>query len=177
LKTLARQGTNEKLIQGSVDRTGYLRFNLCKEGATKSVAAHRLVALAFIPNPENKRTVNHKNGNKTDNNVENLEWMTHSENHKHAYDELGRECYMKGRNGKLHHNAKAVKRVCKNTGTVLVYDTLTEAAASGNFCAGHISACCSGTRTSHKGYTWEFATPADFPNPEPRLQQLLDERI
>ena len=51
---------------------------------------HRIVAECFIPNPNNKPCINHKDGNRSNNNVSNLEWVTYSENHKHAYKELGR---------------------------------------------------------------------------------------
>lgn len=63
---------------------GYFRCNLKNEGKRYDFTIHRLVALAFIPNEENKPQINHKNGIKTDNRVENLEWCNQSENVTHA---------------------------------------------------------------------------------------------
>ncbi|HUS94032.1 MAG TPA: NUMOD4 motif-containing HNH endonuclease [Patescibacteria group bacterium] len=74
--TIRAQGTNQ---------TGYKMVGLCINGIESQHRVHRLVASAFIPNPENKSDINHKNGNKNDNSVENLEWMTRGENHRHAY--------------------------------------------------------------------------------------------
>lgn len=64
---------------------GYVRVSLCKDGKTSKQFIHRLVASHFIPNPDNKPQVNHINGDKLTNTAINLEWVTCSENHKHAY--------------------------------------------------------------------------------------------
>ena len=69
-------------------RWGYCVFHLWDKWTSRTWTVHRLVAQAFIPNPENKRTVNHKDWNKLNNNVENLEWSTDSENCKHRFREL-----------------------------------------------------------------------------------------
>ena len=74
------------------DKNGYLRVKLLG----KTCKVHRLVATAFIPNPENKPTVNHINGIKSDNRVDNLEWATYTENTRHAYD-TGLKCGYTGR--------------------------------------------------------------------------------
>lgn len=69
-----------------VDNTGYYQIILRKNKKEKHVRIHRLVALTFIPNPDNLPQVNHIDGNKLNNNVENLEWCTNSENTQHGYD-------------------------------------------------------------------------------------------
>lgn len=79
-----------KILKPSKDKNGYLGLTLCDSGDRYVKAkVHRVVAQAFIPNPENKAEVNHLNGIKWDNRVDNLEWSTRSENHIHARQELG----------------------------------------------------------------------------------------
>lgn len=70
---------------------GYLRVKLYSLNFSKKILVHRLVGVEFIPNPENKPFINHKNGVKWDNRVENLEWCTYSENLLHAYSVLKRK--------------------------------------------------------------------------------------
>ena len=74
----------EKILKTRIEN-GYYSLTLNKGVKQLFICIHRLVAIAFIPNPENKRCVNHLDGNKLNNNVNNLKWSTHSENEKHAY--------------------------------------------------------------------------------------------
>lgn len=76
------QNSYGHILKPEISRNGYERVTLFDR---KKYQVHRLVAIAFIPNPQNKEVVNHKNGVKTDNAVDNLEWNTWSENVSHAY--------------------------------------------------------------------------------------------
>ena len=91
----------ERLIGRSIDRYGYVKRVLSKGGKSHCFTEHRLVAMSFIENPNNKATVNHKNGIKTDNTVENLEWLTSGENTRHAI-----ETGLKDNKGIKHNKCK-----------------------------------------------------------------------
>jgi len=86
----------------------YCKVSLSKGNIKKSFTVHRLVAIAFIPNPLNKITVNHIDGNRHNNHVSNLEWATYNENMQHAYDTgLLENCtYLKGNKGEKHPYSK-----------------------------------------------------------------------
>lgn len=76
-----------KILSPGLDSvTGYYGIKLCKNGVKESFKIHKLVAIAFIENPFGKKYINHINSVRTDNNVSNLEWVTQSENMKHAFN-------------------------------------------------------------------------------------------
>lgn len=76
---------NQRILKKKVTKKGYERLTLSVSGKHKDVGVHRLVAQAFIQNPENKKEVNHIDGNKQNNQISNLEWCTRNENEKHAF--------------------------------------------------------------------------------------------
>lgn len=104
----------EKIMKPQVDSTGYIVFGLRSNKATTKVYLHRIIAEAFIPNPENKLTVNHKNGVKHDNSISNLEWATYKENNIHAFEtglqKKGKEHHLYGKKGINCHNHKKYNR-------------------------------------------------------------------
>ena len=76
--------TTGRILKSCKNRGGYLYVNLCKQGVVSNKRIHRLVAQAFIPNPENKSDINHIDEDKTNNTVTNLEWTTRKENLNHG---------------------------------------------------------------------------------------------
>lgn len=90
----------ERLLSPTLGKEGYLQFGCFSNGVRTMFLLHRLVAIHFIPNPEGKPTVNHKDGNKLNCRKDNLEWSTSSENMQHAYD-TGLKVGTKDKNSKL----------------------------------------------------------------------------
>lgn len=94
-------------------KTGYIYVQFADKGRCRSKKLHRLVAEMFCPNPENKATVNHKNGVKRDNRADNLEWMTHQENMTHAYENNLIPALKGEANGRAKLTTEEVHQICK----------------------------------------------------------------
>ncbi len=161
-KTGRLQNLREKILKTPECTTsGYNMIYLEANGMLLKTTVHRIVAQHFIPNPENKPEVNHKNGIRNDNRLDNLEWCTTSENIKHSFSVLGRKPSMSmlGKTGKLHPSSKRVNQIDIISGCIInTFDSMTLAIQSGNATdKKNLSLCCMGINKKHNNFKWEYA--------------------
>lgn len=138
----------EKTLRQVLDKDGYLKVCLSKNGVEKSKGVHVLMAQAFIPNPNNYEHVHHKNHDQTDNRIENLEWLSKEEHHAlHNSDrvEAIRET-----------KSKTVYQF-EDDEIVNVWKSTREAARVLGFSYSNISACCRGELKTAYGYGWSYS--------------------
>jgi len=142
---------NPKIRSIHIDKYGYNRVTLrgVKQiKSMKSIRIHRLVAMAFIPNTENKRCVNHKDGNKKNNIVSNLEWCTHGENIRHAFD----TGLIKKHIGVLPPQTKKV--INMTTGKVYACARFAFIDYNGTISLSHFSSMLSGRKKNHTTFRY-----------------------
>lgn len=151
-----------KIMKPVPNRYGYMLVTFKYDLKSFIVSLHRLVAKYFVPNPENKPVINHKNGKKGDNRAQNLEWVTTGENLQHSYRVLGRDrkagkkCWLYGKKGKEHpaYTARCKKVLCQTTG--IVYESASMAARDLCISQTGISAACRGVTQSIKGLKFKY---------------------
>jgi len=144
---------HSKIKKPYLTKAGYYRLHMEKNKQSKHILVHRLVAEAFIPNPENKPHINHINGITTDNRVSNLEWCTPRENLIHSYKFLGRKAPQ--RFGKDNPMCKIVLKI-KDGVVIQEFFGAKAAAESVGTRADSIQKACAGKYKTCKGFVWKY---------------------
>lgn len=158
IKSLPRNSTRGGILKPLIHR-GYSSVELCKNNIKKRFRVHRLEAFAFLPNPKNKPYINHKNGIRNDNRLENIEWCTNSENQLHSYRELGRINHRPclGKTGALCKNSRPVNQYDLRGNFIKTWPGQSEAARQLGLYQTNISHACKGNYKSCGGYKWKYA--------------------
>lgn len=144
VSTLGRVKGKHRIKSQQDNGKGYLMVRLNKNGESRWHLVHRLVAKAFIENPQNKPTVNHIDGNRKNNKFNNLEWATYSENNLHSYRSNGRK------------SALAVPIYCIETGKI--YKSSYDASKDTGIPQSSINRCANGIFKSTNGTHWGLLT-------------------
>ena len=147
----------EKIRKIQYKKNGYAVIMISIAQKFKLAHIHRLVAMAFIPNPDNKPQVNHKDMDKTNNHLENLEWCTHQENMAHAIK--NKKWSNNAKYGKENARSRKIIQYNKNGDKVKEWDNISRASEKMNISPGEITICCQGKRKSAGGFQWRY-----FPN-------------
>lgn len=158
---------NEEKILSPFDNNGYDRIQLVNGDKKQKKLIHRLVAEHFIPNPENKPQVNHKDLNTKNNNVDNLEWVTNQENVQHAIENIPeRRKQLKedmSKIGKKYgrqngiNSSKAINQYNLDGELIDTFSSAREAHRELGISYKCISKCCNGNLKTYKGFIWKFA--------------------
>ena len=141
----------ERILKPGTNKYGYLLVMLCKDGKVKGFTVHRLVAEAFLPNPHNYPCVNHKDENKQNNNVSNLEWC--SAQYNNTYGTRIERVAEKTTNGKC---SKPVLQFDLNGNLIKEWKSINECGRKNGFNKGGICKCCQGKQKTYKGFLWEY---------------------
>lgn len=152
-----RNNKSGLLLAKSLMGAGYVKADLYKDGKRTQTSAHRVVAQAFVDNPDGKPQVNHINGVKDDNRASNLEWCDKTTDHLHRYYELGKV-------------AASIEATNTATGETIFYPSITQAARDG-FESSHIYRCLSGDIKQSNGWSFKRPTTDSFTTPQPTQAQ------
>lgn len=141
----------ERILKQFTNNDGYLQVHLCKNGKLKTFLVHRLVAEAFLDNPNNLPQVNHKDENPQNNNVENLEFC--SAKYNTNFGTRNKRISDKNTNGKL---SKPVLQFTLDGQFVKEWPSVRQAEREGGFNQSHITDCCRGKIKTHKNFIWKY---------------------
>lgn len=170
IQSAKRPSTKGKILKQGITTKGYNKVTLCTNGVTLSRETHRFVGLTFIPNPENKPCINHINGIKTDNSVENLEWCTQQENVQHAF----RTGLMSFKNrepvknfGSANGHSRKIAQFDLSGNKIKEFDCATQAAKETGLCNVAIRQAAkrnNGSKNRGKagGYRWKFLAECNY---------------
>ena len=131
-----------RLLKPYIDKGGYCRVHLCIRNKPRHIFVHRLVAEAFIANPNNMPEVNHKSEVKTENTVDNLEWVSHKANINYG--------------SRTDRTSTPVLQFSMNYVLINKYSSLHKASRETNVDDGHISQCCQGKRKTCRNFIWRY---------------------